>query len=124
MAPQQLGVAHDGIVLRLTPAKGAKTPKALDGVVVLTSTDGSVQALDVSAKPGAVPLGAIRAERRTILGLWLSLLFAFLGGLILNLMPCVLPILAMKALALANVAAWRSQRGARVKGSHTASARS
>ena len=34
----------------------------------------------------------------------LSLLFAFLGGLILNLMPCVLPILAMKALALANVA--------------------
>ncbi len=27
--------------------------------------------------------------------------FAFLGGLILNLMPCVLPILAMKAIALA-----------------------
>jgi thiol:disulfide interchange protein DsbD len=34
--------------------------------------------------------------------LWLALVFAFLGGLILNVMPCVLPILAMKALALAD----------------------
>jgi thiol:disulfide interchange protein DsbD len=32
----------------------------------------------------------------------LALLFAFVGGLILNLMPCVLPILAMKALALSS----------------------
>ena len=31
-----------------------------------------------------------------------ALLFALLGGLILNLMPCVLPILAMKALAVAS----------------------
>ena len=30
-----------------------------------------------------------------------ALLFAVLGGLILNLMPCVFPILAMKAAALA-----------------------
>jgi len=30
-----------------------------------------------------------------------SILFAFVGGLILNLMPCVFPILAMKAAALA-----------------------
>ncbi len=31
----------------------------------------------------------------------IMLLFAFLGGLILNLMPCVLPVLALKVLALA-----------------------
>ncbi len=31
----------------------------------------------------------------------LALLFAFLGGLLLNLMPCVLPVLSLKALALA-----------------------
>jgi thiol:disulfide interchange protein DsbD len=36
------------------------------------------------------------------LNLWLALLFAFAGGLILNVMPCVLPILAMKALSLAS----------------------
>jgi thiol:disulfide interchange protein DsbD len=35
-------------------------------------------------------------------GLGIAVLFALLGGLILNLMPCVLPILAMKALAVAN----------------------
>ena len=33
--------------------------------------------------------------------LWLLLLFAFIGGLILNIMPCVLPVLSLKALALA-----------------------
>jgi thiol:disulfide interchange protein DsbD len=35
------------------------------------------------------------------ISLWLAMLFAALGGLILNIMPCVLPVLAMKALALA-----------------------
>ena len=35
------------------------------------------------------------------LSLLLAIAFAFVGGLILNVMPCVLPILAMKALALA-----------------------
>jgi thiol:disulfide interchange protein DsbD len=33
--------------------------------------------------------------------LWLVLIWALLGGLILNLMPCVLPVLALKALSLA-----------------------
>jgi thiol:disulfide interchange protein DsbD len=104
MAPQQLGAANSGLVLRLTPAKNTKTPKTLDGVLVLTSTDGSVQALDVDAKPGDVPPAQFAQSGGEEPGLWLSLLFAFLGGLILNLMPCVLPILAIKALALANVA--------------------
>ncbi|HCM84292.1 MAG TPA: protein-disulfide reductase DsbD family protein [Alphaproteobacteria bacterium] len=35
-----------------------------------------------------------------VTNLGLALLFAFLGGIILNLMPCVFPILSMKALAL------------------------
>lgn len=32
--------------------------------------------------------------------LWLSLAFAFLGGIILNLMPCVFPVLGIKAVSL------------------------
>lgn len=37
------------------------------------------------------------------LSLWLtSVLFAMLGGMILNLMPCVFPVLSIKALSLAN----------------------
>src|SRR5690606_18613008 len=35
-------------------------------------------------------------------GLWLALLLALAGGVILNLMPCVLPVLALKALSLAD----------------------
>lgn len=36
------------------------------------------------------------------LSLGYALLFAFLGGIVLNLMPCVFPILSMKALSLVN----------------------
>ena len=34
-------------------------------------------------------------------GLWLALVLALAGGLLLNLMPCVLPVLSLKALGLA-----------------------
>ena len=37
-------------------------------------------------------------------GVWTAILFAFLGGLVLNLMPCVFPILSMKALSLVKIA--------------------
>jgi thiol:disulfide interchange protein DsbD len=102
MAVQQRAVADNGLVLRLAKAKGGKTPKTLSGVLVLTSADGTVQALDVSAQPGAVPSANFGTADDS--GLLAALLFALIGGLILNLMPCVLPILAMKALALANQA--------------------
>lgn len=97
-APQGFGFAKDGIVLRLKPGGKTAALKMLEGVLVLTSSDGSVQALQVKAVPGVVP----EASTSSDLSLWLALLFAALGGLILNIMPCVLPVLAMKALALAS----------------------
>jgi thiol:disulfide interchange protein DsbD len=101
MVPQNLGMADGGIVLRLQPPKNAKPPKTVSGVLVLTSTDGSVQGLDVKALPGAVPSAQFGGGGMNA-GLLTALVFALIGGLILNLMPCVLPILAMKALAIAN----------------------
>ena len=102
IAPQQLGFADNGLVLRLAPGKAFKPGAALDGVLMLTSSDGSSQALQVHALPGAVPAASFAdAGGGAGMSLWLALLFAFVGGLILNLMPCVLPILAMKALSLA-----------------------
>ncbi len=49
--------------------------------------------------PGAVSGGGAMAgiERTPI---WQALLFAFLGGVLLNLMPCVFPVLSLKALAV------------------------
>ncbi|MGL6290323.1 MAG: protein-disulfide reductase DsbD family protein, partial [Silanimonas sp.] len=61
---------------------------------------------DAMAASGAVPKDgeADTATNRTPgagLGLFAALGLALLGGLILNLMPCVLPILSLKALGLA-----------------------
>ncbi len=99
-APQLVGYASGGLVLRLVPGAQVKGP--LEGLLVLTSTDGSTQALEISALPGPVPPAEFSDAESGDLSLWLALLFAFAGGLILNVMPCVLPILAMKALSLAN----------------------
>ncbi|GAA0568911.1 protein-disulfide reductase DsbD family protein [Rhizomicrobium electricum] len=96
-APQSFGFAKNGLVVDLKPGDKLAARKALSGVLVLTSSDGSVQALQVHAAPGAVPAANTGGE----FSLWLALAFAALGGLILNIMPCVLPVLAMKALALA-----------------------
>ncbi|MBV8978252.1 MAG: thioredoxin family protein [Alphaproteobacteria bacterium] len=97
--PQTLAFADNGLMLRLAKAKNFPGG-ALDGVLELTSADGSQQALEVHAPAGAVP--AIASTQTESMSLALALLFAFIGGLILNLMPCVLPVLAMKALALAS----------------------
>ncbi|MEO8302183.1 MAG: thioredoxin family protein, partial [Rhizomicrobium sp.] len=102
-APQTVGYAKDGLVLRLAP--GTKVSGLLEGLLVLTSTDGSIQALEVNAAAGPVPAAQFTAAAAAGSGeltLWLAMLFALIGGLILNVMPCVLPILALKALSLAN----------------------
>ena len=61
---------------------------------------------DVSALLGAGGGDAPGGESPTLLR---ALALAFLGGLLLNLMPCVLPVLALKAFALADLAG-RSRR--------------
>ncbi|WP_394757051.1 protein-disulfide reductase DsbD family protein [Rhodoferax sp.] len=48
------------------------------------------------------------------LGLWAALLGALLGGLILNLMPCVFPVLAIKMMSFARHA--NDRRGHRISG--------
>jgi len=111
MARQTASITADGIriPLRKGDAKAAM-PAVLAGTLVLTekTADGTVkQAFDVSAKldPAFVPTsslaGAAGVEQ---LSLVQALLFALLGGLILNLMPCVFPVLAMKAAAFARLA--------------------
>jgi thiol:disulfide interchange protein len=56
-------------------------------------------ALAANASSGAAP----RQTSAPPLGLWAALLGAFLGGLILNLMPCVFPVLAIKVVSFVHV---------------------
>lgn len=102
------------LTLKRSTAFKIETPR-LDGVV--TFNEGGVRrALALSAEvepallqaaaapaqpPAKVTLPPPPAEDLTLL---LALAFAFAGGLILNLMPCVLPVLFIKALGFAQLA--------------------
>src|SRR5882724_3066814 len=55
-AAQKKGFVQSGLVLRMTPGKAiVRHGGVLEGVLVLTSRDGSIQALVVKAYPGPVP---------------------------------------------------------------------
>jgi thiol:disulfide interchange protein len=101
-SPEQYGHVADGPALRMQAGKTIAGKDALRGVLVLTSADNSVQALEINARKGAVATPeSAEADGQSLIA---AILFALVGGLILNLMPCVLPILAMKALAIASKA--------------------
>jgi len=95
-APQPATWRDGALVLGLRLAEGA-APRDLSGTVVLRDAGGQRAAFDVTA-PVAGPAAAAAS-----LPFAQAVLFALLGGLILNLMPCVFPVLAMKAMALARL---------------------
>ncbi|WP_421739644.1 protein-disulfide reductase DsbD family protein [Caulobacter sp.] len=106
-AEQVIERGPEGLTLSLTPGydfTAGTPPTELAGVLALKG-----QAYEVTAKAGDPPvaasgLGAPAASGKAPAGgtgLAAALLFAFLGGLILNLMPCVFPVLSMKAASLA-----------------------
>ena len=95
-APQPVSV-HDGEVsLALQPGGSFTAGSGLTGTVVLRDPSGQESFLAIDAKPGP-------ASASTPASLVRTLLLALLGGLILNLMPCVFPVLAMKAMAMARM---------------------
>jgi thiol:disulfide interchange protein DsbD len=105
--PQAVDRGKNGLTLTLAPGyafQGSGAPAAMPGVLVVDD-----KAYEIAARPGPAPAGASglgppqgKATGGVAnLGLITAAVFAFLGGLILNLMPCVFPILAMKAASLA-----------------------
>jgi thiol:disulfide interchange protein DsbD len=106
-AAQVAEAAANGFVISVPPAYKLRDPEKrrsvveIAGVLVL-APDGKTpsQAFAVTLQRGAVPSVAPKTAAAADLGLAQAILFAVLGGLILNLMPCVFPILSMKALAL------------------------
>ncbi|MFS3135701.1 protein-disulfide reductase DsbD family protein [Gluconacetobacter sacchari] len=105
-ADQALTVADGTLTLALKPGDAFHAAPTLDGVLMLRDPAGETRALSVSARPGpamASAGAAVPAPDRAVGGARM-LLLAFAGGLILNLMPCVFPVLMMKAMALTRLA--------------------
>jgi thiol:disulfide interchange protein len=101
-APQQIESLPDGVRLRVRRSEDLKTlPGTLHGVFKLSDeiaydVTAPVTPGEVAAAPHAIAPGATTSSVTTLTAIGL----AFLGGIILNLMPCVFPVLFLKGLAL------------------------
>ena len=94
-APQSFRRSSDTLMAELKRKRGE--PSTFAGVLAL----GDGRGLEFSATTGAVPTGGTAVGALDAAALWWAVLGALVGGLLLNLMPCVFPILALKALHIA-----------------------
>lgn len=102
-APQKLAISSGVVQLTIPRAEaqaGEPHPARIAGVLELVDETGKAAALavDAAVDPALMPASPVLA--RPALALPLALLFALAGGLLLNVMPCVFPILSLKALSL------------------------
>ena len=103
--PQLVGQRLQGVV----PLAGAAgtTHLLVDAPIALAPNEGDTAAFEVIAAlpwappPEAKPSAAGAAGDPSLV---LALVLGLLGGLILNLMPCVLPVLAIKVFAITDLA--------------------
>ena len=97
-APQTVTPTAKGLVLDLVKDPNlTANPTQLKGVLELSGG----RNYDIAAAIGAVAAPAL-APMFSVLTLARIAGFAFIGGLLLNLMPCVFPVLFLKGLALVN----------------------
>lgn len=109
-ADQPVRFGANGLQLDLSPGSEAALLAASVSGIVQTSAG----FVEISARPGAVLAGTggsagpqrkEGAETGFVPTLPVLLLLGLMGGLILNLMPCVLPVLSIKALGIVQAAA-------------------
>jgi len=78
------------------------------GLLIVAQEDGAVVTYEVNAEPEGVTLAALDGAAISAgssapdMSIFSVFLFAMVGGLILNLMPCVFPVLSLKAMSLAS----------------------
>jgi thiol:disulfide interchange protein DsbD len=106
-ADQGIESLPDGIKIRLVRAADSTAlPKTLHGLVELSATE--VYDISTPVTAGTVPEAGLAAKKiseasqTTEVTVFTAVLLALLGGLLLNLMPCVFPVLFLKGLALVN----------------------
>ncbi len=104
-APQMFSRNGDTLIITLARSQVAspEQPTLISGVLSLGE---GASGITFTAKAGpvpadGVPIGGAAPAPFSLTTLVLAVLGALVGGLILNVMPCVFPILSLKALALA-----------------------
>jgi len=108
--PSKTEVLSSGKLQLTLPLKEkAKLPSSLQGVLVAENP------WDTSGRRALAISAALKSPSTSTSRLPLTLLFAFLGGLILNVMPCVFPILSLKALHFVQISS-ESRSAARREG--------
>lgn len=92
--------AADGLLIQMgLKETNVLIPDELEGILVIES-DGGTRAVQFAAQPDPSLISGNPIAASLDVSLILILVFALLGGLILNLMPCVFPILSLKALSI------------------------
>lgn len=100
-AEQRFFRKGDVLIAEIPTSAGAVAPTTLDGIAAFGPPGDGVR---FTAQPGPVPRGERPLASSRSAGLppfWTLALGALVGGLLLNIMPCVFPILSLKALSLA-----------------------
>jgi thiol:disulfide interchange protein len=105
-ADQAVETTSDGLKLRLQRAADATTmPTQLHGLVEFGANESYEFTTPITADvipPAPMAVKKSQPSSSTELNAATAILLAFLGGLLLNLMPCVFPVLFLKGLALMN----------------------
>ena len=110
---QDLSFVDGRIIGRFKNAYGYEESEDFKFVLSFKTGDGEDVAYALNATKTLQPIAASQPtldnsietspSSTADLGLLSALMFAFLGGLILNLMPCVFPILSLKAMSVARL---------------------
>ncbi len=106
--PQNIVRGSSGLRLTTKPdyAWDSATPKIFEGVLTYQSGGETVGTNIALAVGSSIDIGAAATPKAAVGGvtLWTAIIGALIGGLILNLMPCVFPVISIKALSIAKSA--------------------
>ncbi|MCH9609738.1 MAG: Thiol:disulfide interchange protein DsbD [Chlamydiales bacterium] len=100
-APQEVKMSRGGVEVSLKRFDGSDVPQELRGVMLFKEKGSEVvKALQIDSIFGATgELGGAHATE-----FWVALGLAFLGGILLNVMPCVMPVIALKIFSFVKMA--------------------
>ena len=107
---QSISFTPRGAVVSMDSARRMTDATEFSAILAYLDNEGALQAFSFNVQEGAGVASGLMAgagsglvpaaQSYSGLSFGLALLFAFIGGIVLNLMPCVFPILSMKALSL------------------------